>query len=130
MDKLVTIKNVNLFNEINKKSVEKGVAYKTLLKNVNSKESEAKRLYESVPLLMNICRRLGFNFFELFTDKAELQEKVNALEAELAALKQSTDRVVIEHAIYKDVMIVLKRHITLPISLAMNPPEKSEIQEG
>lgn len=99
-----------------------------MLKKVHSKETEARRMLEGSLLLSGISRTVNFNFFELYTDKAELLEKIKNLESELAALRQTSQQALIENAIYKDTMDVLKRHVTLPISFNMNTGAKEEVK--
>lgn len=113
MNNTFNIKTAALPNEIGKKCTEKGRNYKAFIKEINSKEKTMNQMYASMVLLITISKKLGFNFFELYTEAPELREKIQQLESELAALKQKTEKISIEHAVYKDTMEILKRHVTV-----------------
>jgi hypothetical protein len=113
MSNTFIIKTAALPGEIGRKCIEKGMNNKAMIQRVNSKEKMLKQMYLAMPLLVNISNTLGFNFFELYTEAPELRAKIQQLEAELAALKQKTEKIIIEHAVYKDTMEILKRHVTV-----------------
>jgi len=113
MNTLSKLNSVNLISPLQERLVEKKLSINKLAENIDMTKDRLVKMINSgkmeIPVLIKISIALDYNFFELYTDKSDLEENVRRLESQNENLSSRVEKLETENRIYKDTMEVLKR---------------------
>ena len=121
MENLPNFEGVDLKVEIKKRIDDQKLSVRQVAKAIGLSPSGLQRMVDKggfdVEVVGKLSGILGFNFFELFVVKPDVDwlkdalAKIAELESKLAEQGRKVERLESENAIYKETMAVLKKRI-------------------